>query len=62
MADADAHHREDLQRHQGEAGHQVEVEVDQLVEGVLGLPGGTLFVFNHDLGGIARRRCRPVPV
>ena len=39
-----AEHREQLQRHHREAGHQVEVQPDQLVERVLGLAGMTRFM------------------
>ena len=46
----DPQHAEHLQRQQGEAGQQVELEVDQLPEAVLGFAGGPLSVAHRDLG------------
>ena len=51
---ADAQHREELQRHQRETGHQVEIEADQAVQRILGIPGVALFVGNFDLDRILR--------
>ena len=51
-----AGHREELQRHHREAGHEIEVEPDQPVEGILRLPGRALRVRHLDLDRMARER------
>src|SRR3989338_2401574 len=48
-------HGEHLQRHQREAGHQVEIQADQAVQRILGFARSAFLVSNDHLGGIARK-------